>query len=58
MQDKLFLYNFKILYKFNSVLNLIPAYLDHVGFVTHAADLGHIPHLLLDQRSLKCHQHE
>lgn len=34
------------------------AYLDHVGLVSHAADLGHIPHLLLDQGGLERHQHE
>lgn len=33
-------------------------YLNHVGLVSHAADLRHIPHLLLDQRRLKSHQHE
>lgn len=34
------------------------AHLDHVGLVPHAADLRHIPHLLLNQGGLKCHQHE
>lgn len=33
-------------------------YLNHVGLVSHAPNLWHISHLLLDQRGLKCHQHE
>lgn len=39
-------------------LKLDNTHLDHVGLVSHAADLGHISHLLLDQGSFKCHQHE
>ena len=33
-------------------------YLDHVGFGSHAADLRHVPHLLLDKRSFERYQHE
>lgn len=40
------------------LVRLIRAYLDHVGLVPHAADLRHVPHLLLHQRRLKSHQHE
>lgn len=36
----------------------MPSYLDHVRFVSHPADLRHIPHLLLNQRGFKSHQHE
>lgn len=32
-------------------------YLDHVWLVAHFSDLRHVPHLLLDQGSLKRNQH-
>lgn len=32
-------------------------YLDHIRLVAHFSDLRHVPHLLLDQRSFKRHQH-
>lgn len=34
-----------------------PDYLDHIRLVAHFSNLRHVPHLLLDQRSLKRHQH-
>lgn len=49
----MFVYHFCILKP-----KCVKAYLDHVGLVPHAANLRHIPHLLLNQGGLKCHQHE
>lgn len=42
---------------YTDVLDELP-YLYHVRLVSHTANLRHIPHLLLNQRSLKSHQHE
>lgn len=53
MHDEITIYNFNSL---NS--EFAKAHLDHVGLVPHAADLGHIPHLLLHQGRLKRHKHE
>lgn len=59
MQDKMFVCHFTFTLTFK-ILNLKfdQDYLDHVGLISHAADLRHIPHLLLDQRGLECHQHK
>lgn len=46
MENKMFDYNCKDNW---TTFKLDHFYLDHVGLVSHTADLRHIPHLLLDQ---------
>lgn len=33
-------------------------YLNHIGFVPHSSNLGHVSHLLLHQRRLEGDEHE